>query len=158
MTGVERRKASAPPLQLRANAGRGANVARAAHAGRLIFLRRGGNQWCACRRSASLLLREAPRAFLKREAKLGCEAASRERGRFMHFSPPAGREEDASVTDRAPLIPAQAGMGPRFRGDERRESGDERGEKRRGPRPLHHPAARGGPPPPLAWGRMGANL
>src|SRR6202044_3648061 len=110
MTAVERRKASASPLKLRANAERGANVARAAHAGRLIFLRRGGNQWCAFWRSASLLLREAPRAFLKREAKLGCEAASRERGRFMHFSPPAGSEEDASVTARAPLIPAQAGI------------------------------------------------
>ena len=27
-------------------------------------------------------------------------------------------------------------------------------ENRRGPRPLHHPAAPGGPPPALAWGRI----
>src|ERR1700728_4017798 len=92
MTAVERRKASAPPLQLRANAGRGAKVARAAYAGRLIFLRRGGNQWCACRRSASLLSREARRAFLKREAKLGCEAASRERD-LLHPPREAGERD-----------------------------------------------------------------
>ena len=39
--------------------------------------------------------------------------------------------------------------GLRFRGDERRE-------KRRGTRPLHHPAARGGPPPPQRGPRAGA--
>jgi hypothetical protein len=104
MTAVERRKASAPPLQLRANAERGANVARAAYAGRLCFLRRGGNQWCACRRSASLLLREARRAFLKREAKLGCEGASRERGTHasLRGGPPGRRSNPGPLALRQP--------------------------------------------------------
>jgi hypothetical protein len=66
---VERRKASAPLLSPAPMRGRGANIARAAYAGRLSLLRRGGNQWCACRRSASLLLREARRAFLQWRGK-----------------------------------------------------------------------------------------
>ena|GEM_PF-6409152 len=44
--------------------GAGAKIARAAYAGRLSLLQRGGLQWCACRRSASLLFKGGTKGFL----------------------------------------------------------------------------------------------
>jgi hypothetical protein len=61
----------------------------AAFAGRLSSSAAGRNPWCAFRRSASLLCWGGTgRAFLKREAKLGCQGASRERGRLTCFPSP----------------------------------------------------------------------
>ena len=52
----------------------------AAYAGRLFLLRRGGNQWCAYRRSASLLFKGGTKGFLAVAWQSSDAKAHRENG------------------------------------------------------------------------------